>query len=151
MSLESFSFFWGDFFSSGEKVVLGVFSHQFFVIFKRLNKLPDFIFKFKQVVKDCFKFIYIHIFYSQNWLNCFMNYHHLVRLKEEKKTLASHAWIKKVCLFLFGSYRQKWTNGLWYKNALWNHMYYIGETINWLTLSTFFFPSLLFSSINSKK
>jgi hypothetical protein len=78
-------FFWGDIFSSGEKVVSGVFSHQFFVIFKRLNKLSDFIFKFKQVVKDCFKFIYIHIFYSQNWLNCFMSYHHLVRLKGEKK------------------------------------------------------------------
>jgi hypothetical protein len=65
-----------------------------FVIFKRLNKLLDFIFKFKQVVKDiegCFKFIYIHVFDSQNWLNCLMNYHHLVRLKDEKKALASHA------------------------------------------------------------
>ncbi len=49
---------------------------------------------FKQVVKDiegCFKFIYIHVFDSQNWLNCLMNYHHLVRLKDEKKALASHA------------------------------------------------------------
>ncbi len=69
------------------------------MIFKRLDKLLDFTFKFKQVVKDiegCFKFIYIHIFYSQNWLNCLMNYHHLGRLKEGEggaggETLASHA------------------------------------------------------------
>jgi hypothetical protein len=72
MSLAPFSFFGVIFFSNGEKVVFGVFSHQIFVIFKRLNKLLDFIFKFKQVVKDiegCFKFIYIHIFYSQKWQN----------------------------------------------------------------------------------
>ncbi len=119
------------------------------MIFKRLNKLLDFIFKFKQVVKDiegCFKFIYIHIFYTQNWQNCLMNYHQLVRLKGEKKTLASHAWINKVCLFLFGPYRQKVDK--WFmvqKCIMKSHgVIHIGETINWLIFCQLFFSIFAF-------